>query len=91
MSVSKLFVTGFSLLTVGTFALPIAHAQISGVVPAQMHNQVTAPAEPPAQKPLDSPPAVASVTLEGQTVQIKYNSPSVRGRVPGMVNTGVEM
>jgi hypothetical protein len=32
-------------------------------------------------KPLLSPAAVANVTLEGQTVTIKYNSPSMRHRV----------
>jgi hypothetical protein len=31
-------------------------------------------------KPMPSPPAVATVTLLGQTVQIKYNSPAMRGR-----------
>jgi hypothetical protein len=31
-------------------------------------------------KKLPSPPAMANVTLEGQTVTIKYNSPSMRGR-----------
>jgi hypothetical protein len=32
-------------------------------------------------KPLASPAAVANVTLAGQTVTIKYNAPSMRGRV----------
>ena len=31
-------------------------------------------------KKLPSPPATANVTLEGKTVTIKYNSPSMRGR-----------
>jgi hypothetical protein len=33
-----------------------------------------------SQQPLPSPPATASVTLAGQTLTIKYNSPSLRGR-----------
>ena len=33
-----------------------------------------------SSKPLPSPPATASVTLAGQTVMIKYNAPSMRGR-----------
>jgi hypothetical protein len=33
-----------------------------------------------SDKPLPSPPATATVTLAGQTLTIKYNSPSVRGR-----------
>jgi hypothetical protein len=32
-------------------------------------------------KKLPSPPATANVTLEGQTVTINYNAPSMRGRV----------
>jgi hypothetical protein len=32
-------------------------------------------------KPLLSPPATANVSLEGQNIAIKYNSPSKRGRV----------
>ena len=33
-----------------------------------------------AQEPLPSPPATASVTLQGQTLTVKYNSPHLRGR-----------
>lgn len=80
MSERKLLVSGFTFLLAGTIASFGAHGQSGGMVPSQIHAQVTAPAEPPAQKPLLSPPAVASLTLEGQTVQIKYNSPSMRGR-----------
>ena len=31
-------------------------------------------------KPMPSPPAMATVTLAGQTITIKYNAPSLRGR-----------
>ena len=80
MVLRKLLVTGFSFFAAATLAGPAAHAQASRLLPATLHNQEMAPAEPPAQKPLLSPPAVASLTLEGQTLQIKYNSPSMRGR-----------
>ena len=33
-----------------------------------------------AKKPMASPPATATVTLAGKTLNIKYNSPSLRGR-----------
>ncbi len=36
-----------------------------------------------AQKPLLSPAASASVTLAGQTINISYNAPSLRGRHVG--------
>ena len=36
-------------------------------------------AQAPA-KPMPSPPATATATLAGQTVTIKYNTPSLRGR-----------
>ena len=32
------------------------------------------------KKPMPSPPATATVTLAGQTLTIKYNAPSLRGR-----------
>jgi DUF2911 family protein len=32
------------------------------------------------QKPMASPPATASVTIDGKTITIKYNSPRVKGR-----------
>ena len=34
----------------------------------------------PDNKPMPSPPATATVTLAGQTVMIKYNTPHLRGR-----------
>ena len=76
MPVRQLLVAGFTLMLAGTFA----SAQIHVPVPSEMRAQVTAPAEPPPQKTLLSPPAVASVTLQGGTIQLKYNSPSMRGR-----------
>lgn len=44
---------------------------------AQMDNMKTADA---AKKPLPSPPATASATLNGKTVTVKYSAPSIRGR-----------
>lgn len=41
---------------------------------------VTAFAQTPAAKPLASPAVVATTTLAGQTITIKYNTPSMRGR-----------
>ena len=40
----------------------------------------TAAAHAQAPKPMPSPPATATATLGGQSVVIKYNSPSMRGR-----------
>ncbi len=51
-------------------AAPFAFAQAGGMnMPAQ-----------DGSKPLPSPPATANVTLGGQTLTIKYNTPSLRGR-----------
>ncbi|HXE32067.1 MAG TPA: DUF2911 domain-containing protein [Terriglobales bacterium] len=36
--------------------------------------------QPAASKPPASPPATASVTVNGKTITIKYSAPSVRGR-----------
>lgn len=44
---------------------------------AQMDNMKTNDA---AKKPLPSPPATASVTLNGKSVTVKYSAPSMRGR-----------
>ena len=40
----------------------------------------TAAAHAQGPKPMPSPPATATATLGGQSVVIKYNSPSMRGR-----------
>lgn len=48
---------------------PVAHGQMSGMDMA-----------PQDGKKLPSPPATANVTLAGQTLTIKYNTPSLRGR-----------
>jgi hypothetical protein len=47
---------------------------------AQMGNASDTPAAKPAAKPLPSPPAIATVILNGHTVSIHYNTPSMRGR-----------
>lgn len=75
MALRKLLLAGFTLTLAGAI-----------LVPATLQAQSSEPtgravAEPPAQKPLLSPPQVASLTLHGQTLQVKYNSPSMRGRV----------
>src|SRR5258707_15288290 len=44
-------------------------------LPALAQMQMDKPGAPPA-----SPPATASVTLNGKAITIKYNSPSQRGR-----------
>ena len=46
-----------------------------------LHAQMSGMDTPGDGKKLPSPPAVANLTLEGQTITIKYNSPSMRGRV----------
>ena len=50
----------------------------------------TVPAQSGAKKPLPSPPATASVTLEGKAIVVRYNAPSARGRkiVGGVVPYG---
>jgi hypothetical protein len=50
-----------------------ARAQESMPMPMGEHSQGPA-------KPLPSPPATATTTLDGKSVMIKYNSPSMRGR-----------
>jgi hypothetical protein len=50
-------------------------AVASTALTAQM---APAPARPPAAMP--SPPATASVTIAGGTIDIRYNSPQMRGR-----------
>jgi hypothetical protein len=57
-----------STLVLASAALAPAHGQMGGM-------------DMPADgKKLLSPPATANVTLEGQTITIKYNAPSMRGR-----------
>ena len=49
---------------------------LAGTMMAQMSGM-----DMPADgKKLPSPPATANVTLEGQTITVKYNAPSLRGR-----------
>ena len=58
-----------SFVLAASFATP-ASAQMGGMsMPAA-----------DANKPMPSPPATATVTLAGQTITIKYNQPSLRGR-----------
>lgn len=45
---------------------------------AQSGTMAMGPAD--STKPLASPPAVATTTIDGKTLSIKYNSPSMRGR-----------
>ncbi len=45
--------------------------------------QMDGMAMPPQGKKLPSPPAMANVTLAGQTLTVKYNAPSLRGRHVG--------
>ena len=80
MALPKIVLRGLFVPVLAVLACTAAGAQASRILPATLHNQEMAPAEPPTKKPLLSPPAVASLTLEGQTIQIKYNSPSRRGR-----------
>ena len=55
-------------------------AALSATAPAlaQMGNASDTPAQS-AAKPLPSPPAVATVELNGQTITIHYNTPSMLG------------
>ena len=59
---------------------------------AQMGSTSDMPAAKPAPKTLPSPPAVAEVSLVGQTITIHYNAPSMRGRkiFGGLVPFGME-
>ena len=47
---------------------------------AQLHAQDMGGMKMDSKKPLPSPPATATVTLDGKVVTINYNSPSMRGR-----------
>jgi hypothetical protein len=57
-----------------TFSAAACTLLLAGTALAQMEM-------PQNGKPLLSPPAVATVSLEGQNITIKYNTPSMRGRV----------
>ena len=46
---------------------------------SSMHAQMSMGGDD-AKKPLLSPPAMANVTLAGQTISLKYNAPSLRNR-----------
>lgn len=58
-------------LTLGVLLTAPAFAQMDGM------------SMPPQGKKLPSPPATANVTLAGQTLTVKYNTPSLRGRHVG--------
>ena len=64
-----------SLLTVLAIAL-------LAVVCAPVHAQMGGMSTPPAKSdaPMPSPPATASVTVAGGTIDIHYNTPHMRGR-----------
>jgi hypothetical protein len=53
-------------------------AVASTALSAQMGGMPMTPAQPP--KPMLSPAATASVTVAGGTIDIRYNSPQMRGR-----------
>jgi hypothetical protein len=79
---SQLHLPSARLLAAATVALLIALA------PARIHAQeepaskpeTAAPAVADPNAPLPSPPAAASVTLGGGTIDIHYNTPHMRGR-----------
>ena len=60
------------------FASAVLLAVVCGPLHAQMGGVSTPPAQPAA--PMPSPPATASVTLGGGTIEIHYNTPHMRGR-----------
>jgi hypothetical protein len=53
-------------------------AVASTALTAQMGGMPMTPAQPP--KAMPSPPATASVTVAGGTIDIRYNTPQMRGR-----------
>jgi hypothetical protein len=53
-------------------------AVASTALTAQMGGMPMAPAQPP--KAMPSPPATANVTVAGGTIDIRYNTPQMRGR-----------
>jgi len=65
-----------SIRTLCTFVPAAVLAAVCSPLGAQMNGM--APAQPGA--PLPSPPATASVTVAGGTIDIHYNTPHLRGR-----------
>jgi hypothetical protein len=64
-----------SFRTLAALASVALLAVASTALTAQMG---AAPGQPP--KPMPSPPATASVTVAGGTIDIRYNTPQMRGR-----------
>ena len=64
-----------SFRTLAALASVALLAVASTALTAQMG---AAPGQPP--KPMPSPPATASVTIAGGTIDIRYNTPQMRGR-----------
>ncbi len=66
-----------------TLLATVLAASLTGIASAQMDTQ-TAPVTDHGKsvdgKPLASPPATASVILDGKSIVINYNTPSMRGR-----------
>jgi hypothetical protein len=60
----------------------LASSVLFAVVCAPLHAQMAGASTPAAQPgaPMPSPPATASVTLGGGTIDIHYNTPHMRGR-----------
>ena len=61
------------------FLRTLASAACTVLLAAASIAQMSMPPADPS-KPMPSPPAAATVTLAGQTLTIKYNTPSLRGR-----------
>lgn len=75
LSSTVLSFTVFALTLTTSSAQAPASGHEAGSMPEMSHMQSAAPA-----KPLPSPPVTATTTLNGKSVVIKYNSPSMRGR-----------
>jgi hypothetical protein len=68
------------LALLATFAPTRIHAQAEPASKPEMNAPANTPAPAAPAAPLPSPPATATVTLAGGTIDIHYNTPHMRGR-----------
>ncbi len=63
-----------------TFACTALLAVVAAAPAARAQMGDTQTGAPESSKPLPSPPAVATATIDGKSLSVKYNAPSMRGR-----------